>query len=82
MGGASTYRFVCALAQSIFFELPLNSLEVTERTHTTLKQPARADASGLCVGVCVWFTDVRVTTKRGDEGASVAVRAEKRAIKM
>lgn len=43
-GGASTYRFVCALAQSIFFELPLHSLEVTKRTHTTPKQPARACA--------------------------------------
>ena len=80
-GGASTYRFVCALAQSIFFELPLNSLEATERTHTTPKQPARANASGLYGGGCVWFADVRATTKRGYGCASVAVRAEKRATK-
>lgn len=35
-----------------------------KRTHTTPKQPARANASGLCVGDCVWFADVKATTKR------------------
>ena len=63
-GGSSTYRFVCALAQSIFFELPLSAVEVIKRTRATPKQPARANASGLCVGGCVWFADVRATTKR------------------
>jgi len=79
-GGASTHRFVCALAQSIFFELPLNSSKATKRTHTTPKQPVRASASGLCVGDCVWFAEYRVTAKHGYGCASVAVRAEKRAI--
>jgi hypothetical protein len=63
------------------FESPLNSLEATKRTHTTPKQPARANASGLCEGGCVWFADVRVTTKRGYGCASVAERVEKRANK-
>jgi|GEM_PF-1581904 len=80
-GWGKHIQIFCALAQSIFSELPRHSLEVTKRTHTTPKQPARANASGLCVGVCVWFAEVRVTTKRGYESASVAVRAEKRAIK-
>jgi hypothetical protein len=64
-----------------FLESPRNMTEATERTHTTPKQPARANASGLCVGVCVRFADVRTTTKRGYGCASVAVKAEKRAIK-
>ena len=82
VGGASTYRFACALAQStLYFELSKFSTKATKRTHTTPKQPARANASGLCVGVCVWFAEVRVTTKRGYGSASVAVRAEKRATK-
>ncbi|PIR57406.1 MAG: hypothetical protein COU72_01120 [Parcubacteria group bacterium CG10_big_fil_rev_8_21_14_0_10_41_35] len=45
-------------------ESSLNSLEAIERTHATPKQPAQANASGLCVGGCVWFADARTTTKR------------------
>src|SRR3989338_1922254 len=56
-----------------------NVTEATKRTHATPKQPARANASGLCVGGCVCFADAKVTTKRGYKSASVAVRAEKRA---
>ena len=50
-GGSSTYRFVCALAQSIFFELSLNFTEVTKRTHTTPKQPAQAKRAGYAEAV-------------------------------
>ena len=54
-GGRGKHIQIClCLAQSIFFELPSNSLEATE---------------------------FRTTTKRGYGSASVAVRAEKRAIK-
>ena len=62
-GGASTYRFVCAYTIH-FFELPLNSLEATKRTHRTPKQLARANASGLCIGGCV-VRGVQSSTKHG-----------------
>ena len=45
-GGASTYRFVCALAQSIFFELPLSVNEATEFRTTTKR---REEAPRLAV---------------------------------
>jgi len=82
-GGWGKHIEICLCLSTIhkFFEIPLNSLEAKKRTHTTPKQPARANASGLCVGGCVWFVEVRATTKRGYGIASVAVRAEKRAIK-
>jgi len=82
-GGWGKHIEICLCLSTIhkFFEIPLNSLEAKKRTHTTPKQPARANASGLCVGGCVWFVEVRATTKRGYGIASVAVRAEKRASK-
>ena len=80
-GGWGKHIPICSChSQSIFFELPPHSFEATRRKHTTPKEPARANASGLCVGGCVWFADARATTKRGYGSASVAVRAEKRAI--
>ena len=80
-GGASTYRFCLCLSTIRIFRATTGSNEATKRTHTTPKQPARANASGLCVGACVWLAEFRATTKRGYGSASVAVRAEKKAIK-
>ena len=81
MGGVSTYRFVCALHNPYLKSQHYTpSKSLSEHTQPP-KQPARANASGLCVGGCVWFADVRDTTKRGYGCASVAVRVEKRANK-
>ena len=52
MGQAHTDLFV-PQHNPYFLEPPLNSFEATKRTHATPKQPARANASGLCVGGCV-----------------------------
>jgi len=79
VGQAHTDLFVLCTIR--FFRATTDLTEATERTRTTPKQSARANASGLCVGGCVWFVEVRATTKRGYGCASVAVRAEKRANK-
>ena len=62
-GQAHTDLFV-SMHNPYSLGLPLHSLEATKRTDTTPKQPAQANASGLCGGDCVWFADSRTTTKR------------------
>jgi len=45
-GGTSTYRFACALAQTILNTT--NSNEAAERARSNTEQASRTNVSGLC----------------------------------
>ena len=81
VGGASTYSLF--VPQHNLYSLSHHqtlSKPLSEHTQPP-KQPARANASGLCVDGCVWFAEYRVSTKHGYGCASVAMRWKKSEVK-